>query len=237
MQGLIDRLGHAFAEPGLLEQALTHKSFRNENPEQASGDNERFEFLGDAVLDLVLSELLMGRFSIDQEGSLSKKRASLVNEEQLAELARETGIDVHLRLGKGERRTGGLQKPRILASAFEAVLGAVFIDRGYPAAREVVTRLFEPRLAAFGPGAADFARDFKTRLQELAQEKYRQTPTYHVEREAGPDHDKTFEVAVRLDARRLAMGQGRSKKSAEQEAARLALLEFESSAQEQETES
>lgn len=226
MQQLIDHLGYVFLRPELLEQALTHKSFRNENPAVASGDNERLEFLGDAVLDLALSEYLMERFSADQEGSLSKKRASLVNEEELAAIAREIGVDTHLRLGKGERQTGGLQKPRILASALEAVLGSIFLDQGYTAARNTVVRLFEPRMEIFGKGSADFARDFKTRLQELVQEKFRQTPTYHVVREEGPDHDKVFEVSVRLEARALAAGTGRSKKSAEQEAARLALETF-----------
>ncbi|MCM2283085.1 MAG: putative dsRNA-binding protein, partial [Bdellovibrionaceae bacterium] len=146
--------------------------------------------------------------------------------DQLADIAREIGVDIHLRLGRGERLTGGLQKPRILASTFEAVLGAVFLDQGYPAARAVVARLFEPRFAPFENGVADFARDYKTRLQELAQEKFRLTPTYHVEREEGPDHAKIFEISVRLNGQVLAVGQGRSKKNADQEAARLALETF-----------
>lgn len=232
MQELIERLGHTFDRPELLVQALTHKSFRNEQPAQANGDNERLEFLGDAVLELALSDLLMARFSVDQEGSLSKKRASLVNEEQLATLARSIGVDGCLRLGKGERQSGGLQKPRILASAFEAVLGAIFLDQGYPASHATVERLFTPLLATFENGAADFARDYKTRLQEYAQEKFRLTPTYHLEQENGPDHEKVFEISVRLEvggggsgqARVLAAARGRSKKGAEQEAARLALV-------------
>jgi ribonuclease-3 len=223
MTELIERIGYNFKNADLLLLALTHKSFRNEQPTAVAGDNERLEFLGDAVLDLVLSDLLMKRFGADQEGSLSKKRASLVNEEHLAELAREIGLDSYVRLGKGERQTGGLQKPRILASAFEAVLGAIFLDGGFDAASSAITRFFEPRLAPFLAGAADFARDFKTRLQEQAQELFRLTPTYFVEREEGPDHNKIFEVSVRLDNRVLAVGKGRNKKAAEQDAARLAL--------------
>jgi ribonuclease III len=231
LESLCDLLGYRFTNQQILGQALTHKSFRNELPEQSSGDNERLEFLGDAVLDLALSDLLMRRFVSDQEGSLSKKRASLVNEEQLAGIAREIGIDRHLRLGKGERQTGGLSKPRILASALEAVLGAIFVDGGFPNAYAVIERLFEPRLAVFANGGAEFMRDFKTRLQEFAQERHRVTPTYHVEREEGPDHEKIFAISVRLGVTVLAVGTGRSKKIAEQDAARRALEQMTASSQ------
>ncbi len=231
MDALMVKLGITFKNPAYLELSLTHKSFRNEQPEMAPlGDNERLEFLGDAVLDLALSDLLMQRFSSDQEGPLSKKRASLVNEEQLATLASEIGLVEYLRLGKGERLTGGGSKPRILASAFEAMLGALFIDSGYTAAFDMVARMFEPRLAEFVLGAADFARDYKTRLQELAQERFRTTPTYHLESDVGPDHGKIFEVSVRLEGSVLASGRGRNKKSAEQEAARGALEKIEAKA-------
>jgi ribonuclease-3 len=221
-------LGYEFKNPLLLEHALTHKSFKNEQPTLATEDNERLEFLGDAVLDLALSQLLMEQYPQDQEGPLSKKRASLVNEEALAELARQTGLDTGLRLGKGERQTGGVQKPRLLASSLEAVLGAVFLDGGYPASCDVVRHLFARLIQGFAEGENPFARDFKTRLQELVQEKHKVTPTYHLEREEGPDHEKTFIVSVRMNEQHLAEGNGRSKKAAEQDAARAALEKMES---------
>lgn len=219
-------LGHIFANPDLLQLALTHKSYANE---QASGvssvhsDNERLEFLGDAVLDLALSECLMRRFPNDSEGALSKKRASLVNEETLSLIARELQLETLIRLGKGETKTGGLQKPRILASSLEAVLGAVFLDGGYAHALTAVEKVFDGRLVELSQSQLDFRLDYKTRLQERAQEVKKATPTYQVESETGPDHDKVFEVSVRLDGQVLATGTGRSKKAAEQDAARKAL--------------
>jgi ribonuclease-3 len=219
-------LGYQFNSPELLERALTHKSYANE---QSGGlttvglDNERLEFLGDAVLDLALSESLMRRFPMDPEGGLSKKRASLVNEETLARIALGLGLDSSLRLGKGEVKTGGLQKPRILASSLEAVFGAIFLDGGYLAATKAVETLFDSRLEDIGNSDVDFKDDFKTRLQERVQEVHRATPTYKVEGESGPDHDKLFEVSVRINEQILATGSGKSKKAAEQDAARQAL--------------
>lgn len=251
LQPLMEKIGHRFRDPQLLQLALTHKSFRNEQPgardagQQPTGardagqiptptptlaprgDNERLEFLGDAVLDLALSDLLMTRFALDQEGSLSRKRASLVNEEQLAGLAVEVGLVEYLRLGKGERQSGGLSKPRILASTLEAIFGAVFVDAGYAVAAEVIALLYAPLVLMFEKdGTADFARDYKTRLQELAQERFRLTPTYHLDAHSGPDHARTFEVSVRLETRILGVGSGRNKKTAEQDAARRALDEL-----------
>lgn len=220
---LCEKLGYTFVNVQNLEHALTHKSFRNEQPTLSLEDNERLEFLGDAVLDLALSDLLMEAFPEDQEGPLSKKRASLVNEEALCDLARKIGLDESLKLGKGERQTGGLQKPRLLASAFEATLGAVFKDGGYTAAQSVVKNLFTALVDDFNRGDSPFARDFKTRLQELAQEKFRLTPTYQLNGETGPDHEKVFNVSVSVGDRVIASGLGRSKKAAEQDAARVAL--------------
>ena len=206
--------------------ALTHKSFANG---QASGysttkdDNERLEFLGDAVLDLAVSEVLMTRFPLDSEGALSKKRASLVNEEALSKIALNLKLESLIRLGKGEIKTGGLQKPRILASAFEAIVGAVFQDAGFNVVRDMIGRLLVTRLDEIASAPIDFSSDFKTRLQEKAQEVRKATPTYRVESESGPDHDKVFIVAVDLGGETLASGTGRSKKAAEQDAARTAL--------------
>jgi ribonuclease-3 len=226
LESLYLQLRHVFQDHRLLELALTHKSYANEKSggvSNVSSDNERLEYLGDAVLDLALSELLMSRFTNDSEGALSKKRASLVNEETLATIARELKLDQLIRLGKGEIKTGGLQKPRILASSFEALLGAVFTDGGYGEARKTIESLFASRLEALKLAPVDYHLDFKTRLQEKVQEKMRATPTYHVESETGPDHDKHFEVSVRAEGQVLGNGQGKSKKAAEQEAARKAL--------------
>ena len=226
LTGLQTSLSYTFTTPELLLLSLTHKSYSHE---QASGlarshsDNERLEFLGDAVLDLALSAILMKRFPNDTEGALSKKRASLVNEETLAKLAMELRLDTLIRLGKGETKTGGLQKPRILASSFEAIVGAIFLDGGFPPAMNAAETLFDARLGEIALSNIDFKHDFKTRLQERAQEVRKATPTYKIESELGPDHDKLFEVSVLLDGEPLARGSGKSKKSAEQEAARKAL--------------
>jgi ribonuclease-3 len=216
------RLGYHFTKPELLEQSLTHKSFRHERSNQTANDNERLEFLGDAVLDLALSDILMREFPQDSEGPLSKKRASLVNEDRLAEVARELGLEQVMKLGKGEKQTGGMQKPRILASTLEAILGAVFLDSGYEQAYQVISRLLTPCIVEIA-GQPDYISDFKTRLQEKMQELHRIPPSYILENETGPDHDKTFEVSVRIQERVLATGMGRSKKAAEQEAAKKAL--------------
>lgn len=246
-------LGYKFNRADLLLQALTHKSYANENSHERVndgsvvssipniihgefeksetvkkpfldvGDNERLEFLGDAVLDLVLSAFLMTRFPQDPEGGLSKKRASLVNEEILAQLAKELKIEQLMRLGRGELKTGGVEKPRILASGLEAVLGAVFLDGGFESAAKVIEKLFVLKLAEVASSNVDFHHDFKTRLQERAQELHRVVPAYKVEREIGPDHDKKFDVSVRIGESIHANGMGKSKKSAEQDAARQAL--------------
>ncbi len=229
MESLIPTLqteiGYAFTQWDLLIRALTHKSYANEQGAsgRAQGDNERLEFLGDAVLDLALSEVLLKRFPQDPEGALSKKRASLVNEDTLSQIAMELKLNQMLRLGKGETKTGGLQKPRILASSLEAIFGAIQLDGGYEKSVAVVTKIFEARLAELGQSTVDYQLDFKTRLQEKVQEKLRATPTYQVEQESGPDHDKVFEVSVRVGSEVFALGTGRSKKAAEQDAARQAL--------------
>lgn len=223
---LLEHIGYKFHRPELMELAFTHKSYANEVMNGASttaDDNERLEFLGDAVLDLALSDVLMKRFPLDTEGSLSKKRASLVNEDSLSLIARSLGFDQLLRLGKGEIKTGGLQKPRILASSLEAVIGAIFQDSGYILVTNVIEKLFEGVLNRLDTETIDFSADFKTRLQERAQEVRKSTPTYRMESESGPDHEKIFNVIVELDGAALASGSGKSKKAAEQDAAKKAL--------------
>ncbi|MFW6049587.1 MAG: ribonuclease III [Myxococcota bacterium] len=212
-------LGHRFERPTLLEEALTHRSFRNERPDVAPRDNERLEFLGDAVLDLVVSELLWRSYPQAPEGELTRRRADLVCEPTLSALASDVAIGPALRLGRGEERSGGRDKPRLLASALEACMGAVYLDGGFPAAFEVGRRLLSGRLDAVPPGASDY----KSRLQELTQRQGEGTPSYELVRTEGPDHDRRFHVVVSLSGRLLAWAEGRSKLEAEQAAARDAL--------------
>ena len=222
IKSLETAFSYEFANLQHLETALTHKSHRYEANEKHTQDNEKYEFLGDAVLDLVLSDILMKHFPEDQEGALSKKRASLVNEEALAQIAKELKLDEFLRLGKGERLSNGLQKPRILACSFEAVLGAIYIDGGFDKSFLVIKQIFEPKFSKIA-AEPDFASDFKTRLQERSQEVFKRVPKYVTENEQGPDHDKYFEVLVELGEEIIARGSGKNKKAAEQNAAQNAL--------------
>ncbi len=220
LRGLEEALGYLFENPGLLDQALTHKSYANE---QGRGvrDNERLEFLGDAVLDLVVSHLLFDLRPRLSEGKMSKVRAFLVSETSLAEVARSFSLGEYLRLGKGEEQTGGRTKPSILSGALEALIAAIYLDGGFDLALEFVDAVFRPLLEMEGPSGLD--RDYKTRLQEHCQGRYGSAPNYRLVGEWGPDHDKTFEVEIRLGNRVLGKGRGRSKKEAEQRAAQDAL--------------
>jgi len=212
-------LGYEFTRQDLLERALTHRSHANENRAGAGADNEKLEFLGDAVLDLVVGHLLMEAHPSLSEGELSVTRAQVVSEAGLSELAAELGLGEFLRLGRGEERTGGRQKPSLLADALEAVVAAVYLDGGFEASRRLVERLLARRLQAID--ASGF-HDFKTRLQESAQARLKSTPEYRVVGEAGPDHDKTFEVGVYIKDREWGRAAGKSKKEAEQRAAAMA---------------
>lgn len=215
---LLDNLGHQFANVRLLMQALTHRSYVNEVSDPQVADNERFEFLGDAVIDLVVSTALMERFPEAREGRLSKIRASVVSEGALARLARDMGLGEALRLGRGELMSGGRDKPSILSDAFEALIAAVYLDAGLARVAEVLL----PRLR-FPDSEALRRGDPKTELQQRVQADRHMTPTYHLVSEAGPDHDKTFEVELRVGEDVLARGAGRTKKEAEQRAAAVAL--------------
>ncbi|OFZ15983.1 MAG: ribonuclease III [Bdellovibrionales bacterium RBG_16_40_8] len=214
--------GYVFKNPELLKQALTHKSYRNENLKKSRADNERFEFLGDSVLDLSLSDHLMKRFPELTEGELSKIRASLVNESTLADLAKEWAIDKHLLLGKGEIISGGSAKPRLLASTLEAIIGALYLDSGFQAADQIIRKIFASRIDNLDLDI-HFESDYKTRLQEKIQESMKQTPVYEIEGEEGLAHNKIFHMVLKLDGKIIARGSGRSKKQAEQDAARAAL--------------
>jgi ribonuclease III len=206
-----------FRDAGLLERALAHRSFCAEHPDTLS--NERLEFLGDAVLGLVVTDYMFAEYPEMPEGELAKLRASVVNSEVLADIAREIGLGAALLLGKGEDTTGGRDKPSILADAMEAVIAAVYLDGGWAPARKLVLRLLESRIieGASGPGG----HDYKTRLQELATQTFEQLPRYQVRHE-GPDHSKRFFAKVLLQGETWGTGEGRSKKQAEQAAARVA---------------
>jgi ribonuclease III len=218
---LQNRLSYTFVEPKLLRQALTHKSYLNESKDKTVKDNERFEFLGDAVLDLVVSETLMKRFPGSSEGDLSKMKAKVVSEGTLARIARGIDLGDFLFLGKGEEMTSGREKDSLLADAMEAVIAAIYLDRGFDASREVVLKEFERCLQELT--RPDRSMDYKTELQEFCQEMFEVLPVYKVVQESGPDHQKTFEVEISVQGKSFGVGIGRSKKEAEQKAAEATL--------------
>lgn len=216
-------LGYSFRNSDLLRLALTHRSFAHErgaNEEGVAEQNERLEFLGDAVLGLVAAAMLFEEHSDLPEGELSRRKSGLVSEPTLAGLADEIGLGATLRLGVGEDRSGGREKPSLLSDALEAVFGAVYLDGGLAAARRVIEPLLQ--LAMVRTENWD-RRDPKTRLQEFVQAQGVRIPRYKLIDEKGPDHAKTFTVECRLEGRAVGVGKGASKKAAEQEAARVAL--------------
>ena len=217
------RLGYHFANPELFLQAITHRSFHNESPGLSSGHNERLEFLGDAALGLAISGLLMETAPTVSEGTLSKWRATLVNENALASKAQSLGLAEALRLGRGEEKTAGRQKPRLQACAFEALVGAMYVEAGFAQVEKFVRAQFAADVT--GLLALDEAQvsDYKTRLQERTQALAKKTPHYRLHADQGPDHDKRFVVQVFLEEELLGQGIGRSKKQAEQMAAKMAL--------------
>lgn len=219
LKRLARRLGHRFKDLRLLDQALRHSSYAHENP-QSGPSNEQLEFLGDAVLALTVSNLLLGRFPQATEGELSRGRAALVNARQLAALARQLELGDYLLLGRGEESQAGHEKPSLLADALEAVLAATFLDGGQKAAEKLTRSWFDQLLA---PLTTPPWQDYKTALQEFAQAEYKISPTYELLAESGPGHARHFLVGVRLGERLLAQGEGRNKKQASQTAARLAL--------------
>jgi ribonuclease-3 len=208
-------LGVRFRDAGLRHSSLSHRSYAFER--DSTDTNERLEFLGDAVLGLVVTDLAFARFPEMPEGELAKLRAATVNMLTLADVARELNLGEQLLLGKGEEQSGGRDKTSILADAMEAVIGAVYLDRGLSAARSLIERLFWPRMAAYSRGEGE--RDYKTGLQELAAQEIGGVPQYRVE-ERGPDHAKEFTATVLLRGAPYGTGEGRSKKEAEQQAAR-----------------
>lgn len=219
---LEETLGYEFEDRSVLHEALTHRSLTNENPRLAPRDNERLEFLGDAIIGYVAAALLFEEFPEASEGELTKRRADLVCERSLDLLAREIGLGDALRLGKGEIRSGGRENARLLSSAFEAVIGAISLDASMEKASEIARALFAPHLMDFAPGAFDY----KSRLQDRVQAAHGEAPRYELLGSRGPEHERVFEVAVFIGEDELARGEGKSKLRAEQRAAERAMESF-----------
>lgn len=217
-------ISHAFRDPRLLERALTHKSFANEN--KTPHHNERLEFLGDAVLSLVVSEYLMKTCPDSTEGDLSRLRAAIVSEPALAVIARALALGSYLLLGKGEEQTGGREKDSLLADALEALIASLYLDAGKEAAETFILRFFEDVIKK--SCASRTSLDYKTAVQELCQERLKQLPEYRVASETGPDHQKQFNVELLVKGRVTGRGTGKSKKEAEQKAAKEALEKLKS---------
>lgn len=224
LDGLYEIIGYRFTDITLVNRAFTHGSYANENPDLAPEDNERLEFLGDAVLQLCISDMLIELFPGYAEGPLSKMRASMVNEQSLAELARRFGIGVLMLLGRGEEKAGGRDKNSILGDAFESLIGAIYLDGGYEASRVFVKRVFETVAEQWN--ADPVYRDYKSLLQEATQSRFKEIPRYRILSTSGPDHDKTFEIEASVGGDIMTRGTGKNKKDAEQDAARKALREL-----------
>ena len=214
-QELEKRVGYAFENKQLIIEALTHKSYKKPY------NNERLEFLGDAVLDLIVGEFLFHKFPASDEGILSKIRASLVNESGFTLLAQKINLGDFIYLSPAEENNGGRKKPSLLSNAFEAVIGAIYLEGGLEIVRDIVERLLEETHQKID--LQSLSKDYKTALQELTQATHGVTPTYELLRSFGPDHKKEFEIAIILDNKTIATAQGKSKKEAQQKAAFIAL--------------
>ena len=217
-------MGVSFDDQSLLEQALVHSSYINENPGSAPTSNERLEYLGDAVLDLVVAEKLYQDFPQLTEGQMTKLRSALVRQDTLFRVARDIELGDYLYLGRGEEASGGRNKPANLAGALEAVIAAVFLDRGLETVRDFILRLIGKELQKIISRGA--STDYKSKLQELIQARQQQAPTYHVIEAAGPAHDRVFTVEVKVGDTVLGRGVGKGRRRAEAEAARTALEQF-----------
>ncbi len=215
-------LGYTFKDPELLLQAFQHASYVNENAEKDLKDNERLEFLGDAVVDLAIGVILMELFQDADEGILSKFRAMVVDEGGLYGVAQSLNLGDYLLLGKGEEQSGGRQKPSILANTTEALIGALYLDAGFDTTVQVIRRLFSPLIEKVG--TKEIFNDYKSLLQEYTQRIHNSLPKYRLVEESGPPHDRTFKMVLTLNGEILAEGRGRSKKEAEQDAAKEAFF-------------
>jgi ribonuclease III len=222
LDALQKELGYSFKDPSLLLKALTHVSY---DRKKTGSNNEVLEFLGDAVLDLAISDMLIRRFPERSEGDLSRMRAGLVNSAVLAEKGNALALGPMLLLGKGEERSAGRKKASILGGAFEALLGGVYQDGGYGPAQRIVQRYFAADIIERTLGQ----QDYKTRLQEISQLLFRVPPVYRLVSESGPDHEKCFVTEISVGGNVLGSGEGKSKKQSEQEAARQALDQLQKS--------
>ncbi|HBJ74618.1 MAG TPA: ribonuclease III [Syntrophaceae bacterium] len=220
LTALQGKLSYTFRNMDLLSTALTHRSYVNENPQSGASDNERLEFLGDAVLGLCVSDLLMKKHADFDEGTLSKIRSLMVNEKPLADLAAQLGLGNCLLLGRGEEHSGGRAKESLLANAFEAVIAAIYLDSSFSKTKTLIRRLMKPLMNDQALAAQSF--DYKTALQELCQKKYKSAPLYTLLAESGPDHDKIFEIEVAAGDSVREIGRGKSKKDAQKQAAQKA---------------
>lgn len=214
-------IGYQFRDWSLLEIALTHSSYNNEGKQETAPNNERLEFLGDAIFDVIISEHLYNRMTDVEEGRLTKFRALVVCERSLTECGNRLGICRHLRLGRGEEHNGGRSRSSIIADAMEAVIAAIYLDGGLDATRAFVLSAFEPTIEAALAGKLH--TDYKTELQERLQAKGEADIVYRLDRQEGPDHNKTFYVSLWADGANIGKGQGQTKKEAEQNAAKAAL--------------
>ncbi len=220
-QSFAKKLGLSFTDPNLFVEALTHRSYLNEHREYAGSHNERLEFLGDAVLELAATDFLFKKFPASPEGELTAYRAALVNTVSLAECAQALGVSGYLLLSKGEAKDTGRAREVILADAFEAIIGALYLDRGYAAAEAFIAKNLYDKIDEVI--AKRSYQDAKSRFQEAAQEKRGITPVYETLSEVGPDHDKRFTVGVFIGSEEIARGVGQSKQEAEQSAAQAGL--------------
>jgi len=212
---------YSFKKKSLIQEAITHKSFAHENPEESSLFNERLEFLGDAVLSLVISEYLFKEYPAYTESQLSRLRAYAVRESTLVEVARSLNLGIYLRLGRGEELSGGRKKASILADAFEALIGAIYIDGGIKKAKDFILKNLHTRIEEITEKNLVF--DYKSKLQEIVQARFGVLPRYVINKEEGPEHNKTFEVNVYIKNKLYGTGTGKNKKSAQQLAAKAGL--------------
>jgi len=226
IEALQKRIGYSFRDTSLLNLALLHKSYANEQQLVQHCGNERLEFLGDAVIELVVSHILMEQEQDSTEGRLSKMRASIVNTESLAEISRRYGLNDCLLLSRGEQENNGREKKSILANAYEALAAAVYLDGGFESVFGMISDHFKPLIGE--AAARGFIRDYKSRLQEQAQKLFNAMPMYEIISETGPDHFKTFGAQVIINGQRYGTGHGGNKKKAEQQAARRTLKTLES---------
>ncbi len=223
LKQLEKQLGVQFKKPALLAQALIHRSYLNEN-RQIKQSNERLEFLGDSVLSILTSTALFDRFPSFPEGQLTNLRSALVRAKTLSQLAKDLRLGEYLQMSRGEEKSGGRENESLLADTFEAVLGAIYLDQGLPAANLIIEKFLLPLINKIEREESIY--DYKSKLQETTQQQTKVSPVYQVTSESGPDHNKIFSVGVYLAKKLLATGQGRSKQEAEQEAAKLALAKL-----------